>query len=642
MSELHESASADLTSWASLLRAMPIPAALVDVDGVVLAVNRWLDSPAEGDQLLLPDSPGASMRFGTNNTRWRVRPVDSDGAVLLATSEREDVGDHLLRKFFSSGDALFVVYDQKGRVIESNPAWESLLGYTSDEVFGMDSWTLLPEDDLTTRETTEQELRELGRSDPTFKMRTASGTFRLVQWNLHFDFSVGRCFGIGRDITEEERAATELQRRAYTDPLTGLSNRTQLTERLKHLLGTGSRPALLYCDLDQFKVVNDSLGHGAGDLLLAKLARRLDAARVGDGVLVARFGGDEFVVLLDNADAARAKHVAETLIRTLKRPFTVANRSIHASMSIGIAVTGLTSSTSADDLLGNADTAVYEAKRRGRGVAVLFDEQLRAATARRFEVEEGLRWALDNDAIETWYQPVVHLETGKIVGAEALVRWRDGETLRSPGEFLDVAEEASLMTEIGGHVISWALEVAAPLVASDPTFIMSINVSHNELVAAGYIEQLVFLAEENSVPSSNILIEITEQTAISTDSALPVLNDLRDLGFQIALDDFGTGYSSLAHLRVLPIDVVKIDRSFVSALNDDLVTRSLTQSLIDLGRALDLEIVMEGIETEAQSAAAQSLGGTIAQGYLFHRPMPAVELLELIDHSNASPQVDAA
>ncbi len=618
-----------LAAWASILRVLPIPAALVLPDGVVIDANRWLKVEPGETLLEYTEDPSSTLRFGTLGSRWRVRPLDEDGSVLLATGEREDAGDHLLRMFFSSGDSLFVVYDQEGRIIQSNAAWEELLGYSGEEIFGVDSWTLLPEDDLETRANVEQDLRTDGRSNPTFNMRRADGTYRLVQWNLHFDFTVGRCFGIGRDVTEENRATSELQRRATTDALTGLTNRTELTERLSQLLSEGASPALLYCDLDQFKVVNDSLGHGAGDNLLSKLGRRLDAVNVGDDVTVARFGGDEFVVLLDNADEARANHVAETFLRALKRPFTLANRQVHASMSIGMAVCDTTCSTSASDLLSRADTAVYEAKRQGRGRSVLFDEQLRAATARRFDVEVGLRSALLDGQIETWYQPIVELATGHICGAEALVRWRDGDNILTPGHFLDVAEEASLMSEIGSHVMNWALEVAAPLIDQDPHFIMSLNVSHNELIAAGYVHELRETAKSYGVPPENVLIEITEHTAISTDQALPLLNELREHGFKIALDDFGTGYSSLSHLRDLPIDVVKIDRSFVSALNDDLVTRSLTKSLIELSQALNLDVILEGVETLPQSAAAVSLGGTVAQGYLFHHPMPARELLEL-------------
>lgn len=619
----------DLAAWASILHVLPIPAALVSPDGAVIDANRWLKIEPGEPLLDRAEDPSSTLRFGALGSRWRVRPLNDDASVLLATGEREDAGDHLLRMFFSSGDSLFVVYDQEGRIIESNAAWEELLGYSGEEIFGVDSWTLLPEDDLETRAKVEHDLRTDGRSNPTFSMRGADGTYRLVRWNLHFDFTVGRCFGIGRDVTEEDRAASELQRRATTDALTGLPNRTELTERLAQLLRDGANPALLYCDLDQFKVVNDSLGHGAGDNLLSKLGGRLDAVNVGDDVTVARFGGDEFVVLLDNADEARANHVAETFLRALKRPFTIANRQVHASMSIGMAVCDTTGATSASDLLSHADTAVYEAKRQGRGRSVLFDEQLRATTARRFDVEVELRAALVEGSIETWYQPIVELATGRICGAEALVRWRDGDEVHAPGHFLDVAEEASLMSEIGSHVMQWALEVAGAVVDQDPQFIMSINVSHKELVAAGYVRELRETAQQYGVSPKNVLIEITEHTAISTDQALPLLNELSEHGFKIALDDFGTGYSSLAHLRDLPIDVVKIDRSFISALNHDLVTRSLTRSVIELSHALNLDVILEGIETVPQSAAAMSLGGTVAQGYLFHRPMPARDFLEL-------------
>lgn len=621
--------SSQMDAWSSMLSAMPIPAALVDINGRLLAVNRWLDGKP-GEQLLLPsDDPTSTMRFGVNDSRWRVRPVGQSETILLATGEREDAGDHLLRKFFSSNDALFVVYDQDGRVIESNTAWERLLGYSGDEVFGLDSWTLLPPDDVATRQAVEAELREHGRSDPTFLMRTSSGDYRLVQWNLHFDFSVGRCFGIGRDITEEEKQAAELERRAYTDELTGLANRTKLGERLDALVANGSAPALLYCDLDHFKVVNDSLGHTVGDLLLAGIAQRFtEALSPFDDVTIARFGGDEFVILIDDAEPAIALDTAEILLQALREPIDVAGRDLHAAMSVGIATCD--GGSGAHELINHADTAVYEAKRLGRGQPVLFDAELQERAERRFHVEDGLRQAIRNDGIQAVFHPIVEIHTRKIVGAEALVRWtnEEGETM-NPAEFLDVAEEASLGREIGAVVVEQALDFASAATSTFPDFWISVNTTQAELLTDGFAQRLTAKAESVGLPPSQVIIEIVESAVISTDLALPVLELLQQQGFRIALDDFGTGFSSLAHLRDLPIDIVKVGRSFVSTLHEDPIAYALTESLIDLAESLGLTIVMEGIETAEEEHAVTQIGGSLAQGYRYYKPMSGESLLDL-------------
>jgi len=289
-------------AWAAVVGALPVPAALVDEAGAVLAGNRWL-GVEDGATLLRHNADVApGLAFGADGaTRWRVRPLDnadaSDAAVLLATAERLHASDHLLRRFFSSGESLFVVYDQAGRIVESNKAWENLLGYSADEVFGLDSWTLLPPDDLTTRAQVEADLRDHGRAEPVFQMRRSDGSFRLVKWALHFDTTVGRCFGIGRDITDEDRIAQELHRRATTDELTGLANRATFVEALSEALADGALPSVMFMDLDNFKVINDSLGHHAGDILLAALGRRLDNLAESEDSLVGRLGGDEFVVM---------------------------------------------------------------------------------------------------------------------------------------------------------------------------------------------------------------------------------------------------------------------------------------------------------------------------------------------------------
>lgn len=622
-----------LESWTAILKALPIPAALVDAAGFVIAQNRWIDAQP-GDPLITPadEAVAPGLAFGVDSTsRWRVRPLDDEATVLLATGEREDAGDHLLRKFFSSGDALFVVYDQAGRIIESNAAWENLLGYNHDEIFGLDSWTLLPPDDDQTRDTVELQLRQFGRCEPVFEMRASDGSYRLVQWALHFDTTVGRCFGIGRDITESDKQTAELERRAYTDELTGLANRAKFLQELKSWFTLSNTPAVLFCDLDHFKVINDSLGHRTGDQLLSQLATRLSMLTASEDSLVARLGGDEFVILLGNADRVRAVATAQEVMAAMVQPFEISGRPVHATMSIGITVADESGVLSADALLSEADTAAYKAKNLGRNRFVMFDEELRAAVDRRFNVEEGLHYAIENDKLEVHYQPIVNLAGGGIVGVEALIRWRtEDDQLIGPGGFLDVAEEAGLMPQIGRFVMKRAAKLGAEFAAAGRELTVSVNVDGQDLADPGFVERTLSTLTATGMSPYNLLLEITESAVHNTEASLPLLRDLRAEGIRIGLDDFGTGFSSLAHLRELPIDVVKVDRSFVADLIDDNVTKAVTASLVSLCGALGLKVVLEGIETTEHASAVEKIGGTMAQGYLFYRPMPEEDLKKLL------------
>lgn len=626
--------SDDLGAWSAVVDVLPIPAALVNRSGQVLARNRWLEVDV-GDELLKhePHSKVTTLWAGVYGGRWRARPIDDDGDVLLATQERADAGDHLLRRFFSTGEALFVVYDQAGTIIESNSACEQLLGYSTQDLLGTNSWRLVPDDEQHIREDVERELREHGRAETCYGMRAADGTYRQIHWTLQFDISVGRCFGIGRDVTEEDKVTAELERRAYHDELTGVANRARLLDHLGEVLDAGGTPSLLFCDLDRFKVVNDSLGHVAGDDVLRQLAHRLDALDLGPDALVARFGGDEFIVMLDDGGEARARLVAARLLDSLERPFETLGRVVHITMSIGICFQNTTMPRTADEMVRDADRAAYEAKSLGRKRSVIFDEGLRDAAERRFEVEEGLRQAFDRGEIIAHFQPIVAVPSGIIVGAEALVRWQTADELILPGEFLDVAEDAGLLPRVSQVVIGASVAAAQRLAASGRPIQMSINVSDPELKVHGFADDLINRVERAGLQPDMFLIEITESIVLATDPAIEVLGRLRTAGFRIALDDFGTGFSSLAHLRELPIDVVKVDRSFVADLVDDDVTLAVTTSLVSLCNALKLDVIMEGIETQDQATAVEKIGGELAQGFLYHHPMPILELESLVKSS---------
>ncbi len=663
--------------WSELLHNLPIPAALLEEDGVILTGNRWLDA-SNGEVLITPtvDSPVAmamaaalhhppapeshnnahlspGLHYGVDgSSRWRLRQLGHHAGrnILVATRASDESGDHVLRRFFSAGPWLFVAYDQWGRIIEYNSAWTKLLGYSTEELFGMDSWTLLADESAGLRPKIEADLREVGRSEPAFKMLKKDGGELEVQWTLYYDTELGRSFGLGRDVTLERLLTDQLEHQATTDDLTGLPNRTRLLEQLEQWWSDGYRPTVFFCDLDHFKIVNDSLGHQAGDELLAELGRRLSTLVEEDKIMVGRMGGDEFVAIVKSATVSEAEALGQRIIDLVGQMFIVAGQPAHIGVSVGISLGARTQTISnADDnvrgkqhtpsrqaasVLDEADTAAYRAKQAGRNRISVYDAEMRATADRRLTVEVGLRQALEDDRIEARYQPIVNVTNRTIVGVESLIRWRqeDGR-LAPPNDFLDVAQEAGLLPELGLRMLEKATSLGGRTAAAGKPLTISVNLSAVELSYSNLVERVRLALETSRLEPEHLLLEITETAVLRTEATLPVLWDLQSTGVRIGLDDFGTGFSSLAHLRELPIDVVKIDRSFVNSIVDDEVTRQLTASLVGLCDALALEVILEGVETIEQAEAVERLGGILAQGYLYHQPMSEAELLSLLELS---------
>jgi diguanylate cyclase (GGDEF)-like protein/PAS domain S-box-containing protein len=617
-----------LAAWSEVVRALPTPAALVDLEGRVVTPSRWLELD-EGEPLVqLGDEHEGIVLAVDGETKWRVRPVRAGGDVCLATPEQFGTGDYILRRFFAGTDKLYVVYDQIGRAIEWNSAWTRILGYSDDEMTGIESWKLLAPDDLEMRSVVEKELRTRGRSEPSWRMRAADGSYRVIQWLLLFDPTVGRCFGVGTDVSDVTKTSNaELHRRAYTDDLTGLASRTRIIAELDGHLRNDAVPAVLFCDLDQFKVVNDSLGHAVGDRLLAALGERLSSMLDRPDVMVGRLGGDEFAVVIGDGGLEAAERAAEQAFEAISREFAVVGRSVKVGMSVGICVADPEAPQGADVMFERADMAVYKAKEDGRNRSVVYGPELQQRVDRRFELEAALRRGLDRKEFEPWFQPIMNIGTNQIVGVEALLRWRrDGTEAISPDAFHDVAIETGLITPIGKQVIDRALSDFGTMGSLQNEIWLTLNVSARELADDGFTEWFVDRVGAAGLRPSQVVIEITESVAIEEHALSDQLTILRALGFRIALDDFGTGHSSLAHLRTLPIDMVKIDRSFVADLVDDHTTGALTRSVVDLCRALHLSVIFEGVETQAESAAVVQSGGEYAQGFLFSRPLPVTEL----------------
>jgi diguanylate cyclase (GGDEF)-like protein len=449
---------------------------------------------------------------------------------------------------------------------------------------------------------------------------------------------VGRVWSF-RDVTDHHRLLAELEHQAFHDSLTGLANRSLLRNRLDNALSrsqrNGAPVAVLFCDLDGFKMINDTLGHDIGDLLLVEVGRRFDAS-LRDGDTVARFGGDEFAIILDGTGSLDAVDTANRVLESLREPFQLGGREIDIRASIGVADCS-TGSREADALICQADIAMYSAKSTGRDRVVRFEPQMQTSLSARHALHGDLRQAVrDNGELTLHYQPVFDLNGGLAVAAEALVRWnhpRRGAI--PPDEFIPVAEEMGLIGEIGRFVLREACQHAMhwrslPGVGE---LTVAVNVSSYQLCDNRFVAEVNASLLDSGLPASGLILELTESALLSDTARVHHrLARLRELGVRIAIDDFGTGYSSLAYLRRLPIDILKIDRSFVSELGaaSSEQARSLIRSIVNLGHDFGLTVVAEGIETQNELDDVRASGCDLAQGYFLAMPALPEQVEDLL------------
>jgi diguanylate cyclase (GGDEF)-like protein len=464
------------------------------------------------------------------------------------------------------------------------------------------------------------------------------GTFDTDDLELFVAFAAQTSVAV-----QNTRLGHRLRQQAFHDTLTDLANRALFMDRLEHALTRRERHdeslAVMFLDLDDFKEINDSLGHVAGDELLARVADRLKLVlRASD--TAARFGGDEFAILVEEtADPEDTIRVAERVVSVFKPRFVVAGREVTISASVGVAVTA-SRDISAEALVGQADVAMYRAKVKGKDTYEIFEPGMQDVVARRLEVRTDLERAIDRHELLVLYQPIVDITTSTPVGVEALVRWRHprwGMVL--PSEFIGIAEETGMIRELGLYVLEeacrqwqeWQVELI-----DEPGFTVSVNVSPRQLRDPGFVTEVWRVLTRAGLPPSHLTLEITESFMVDDpESARARLHELKALGVRISMDDFGTGYSSLASLQDLPLDVLKIDKLFVDHVAEDPRRTAFAQAIIRMGKTLGLGLIAEGVETAEQAERLQSLGCRLAQGFYFSRPVPADEIQRMLHASHA-------
>ena len=536
---------------------------------------------------------------------------------------------------------MIAIVNPDGTLRYASPASTQLMGYAQEDSAGTSPWDYVHPDDNRAVSTHVASLLSAPGNVVRFECRArhSNGSWRHVEvigTNLVDDPSVRGFVFNSRDVTDRKEAEEQLALHAYHDILTGLPNRALFLDRLRMALARTRRRsgsvAVLFLDIDRFQVINDSLGHSAGDQLLVSAAHRLESTlRPAD--TVARFGGDEFTVLCEDVTSELEPiAIAERIARALAEPFAVDDREVFLTSSIGIAVAP-DDKSDAESLLRDADAAMYRAKERGRARFEVFDEAMRQRAMDRLEIANALPRAVERAELCLYYQPIIDLRDGDIIGVEALLRWERAGEMWLPEAFVPLAEETGLIVPIGEWVLAEACRQLGEWQRKydlAPTFSMSVNLSAGQLGQPRLTQALELALRDVPEPSA-LWLELTESALVADQgAAIATLRGFKARGVSLSVDDFGTGYSSLSYLNRLPIDALKVDRSFVHGLDLDPGDQAIAKAVVGLAHSLGLGAVAEGVETTAQLVELRSLGCDGAQGFLFSRPLPPAGIEELL------------
>ncbi|NMG31623.1 EAL domain-containing protein [Aromatoleum evansii] len=598
--------------------------------GALRLVSRERDAFQEEELRLLVELAG-DVAYGIAMQR-----------AALARRAAEDRLRLFERAIESSANGIIIsdVSQSDNPIVYANPAFGRITGYAEEEVLGRNARFLLGHDTdqcevaelrqaLRERREAQLVLRNYRRDGALFWNELSVAPVKNGGVTTHF-------VSVINDISRRKRYQEQFEHLANHDALTGVANRNLLNDRLQqaiiHAERNGHVTATLLLDLDRFKHVNDSLGHGVGDQVLQEIAHRLKTC-VREGDTVARLGADEFVVVLvDIAQEYDVASIVEKVRDALSVPLAAAGQEIFPSASIGVSVFAR-DGQSGEELLKNADIAMHRAKEQGGGSVCFFAQEMQVCASRRLSLEARLRRAIERDEFILHYQPQVELDSGRIVGAEALVRWRTAEgEIVSPAEFIPVAEESGLIEAIGRHVLNQAVcEASTWEAAGLPPLSVAVNLSARQFADRGLARIVGDELQAVGLDAGRLNLEITESMVMGdAERAVATLHQFKDMGVTLSLDDFGTGYSSLAYLKRFPIDHLKIDRSFVHDVTSNRDDASIIAAIIAMARSMNLQVIAEGVETEAQLRYLRHLRCDALQGFLFSRPLPAADFVRLV------------
>lgn len=565
------------------------------------------------------------------------KPVAIQG-IARDISDRKKAEAERDRLYNFSNDLLATIaFD--GTLLHINPAWEKILGYQTSELLGKSLNDITHDDDQAKNLTEAKKLKKGHSISYESRLICEDGSFRWISWNATPLASEQISYVVGRNITERKIAERVLEHNALFDTLTNLPNRTQFMNHLQKAIqqyeeDSANGFAMLFLDLDRFKIINDGLGHLIGDKLLIAIADRIRAVlRPGD--IVARLGGDEFTLLMHNVKhVSDATIVAERIQKHLSNPFKLDNYEVFTSASIGIIVSDETKRTP-EDFLRDADSAMYRAKDSGKARYEIFDQAMYTHNMNLLQVETDLRKAIDRNEFRVFYQPIVCLETGELKEFEALIRWEHPQYgLVSPIEFVGIAEETGLIIQIGEWILEEACrqtKVWQKLLPFQENLSISVNLSSKQLMHPSLISQVKNVLEKTKLDPRYLKLEVTESIVMeNAETASNVLNELTSLGISISTDDFGTGYSSLSYLHQFPFKRIKIDRSFIGKMDTDVKSEAIVRTILMLAENLGFEVVAEGIENINQLKKLQTLGCAYGQGYLFSKPVSEPDAATLL------------
>ncbi len=568
--------------------------------------------------------------------------VAIQGIIQDVTAQREaEENLHLYADVFHSSGESILITDKDNNIIATNTAFTESTGYTLADLHGKNPKVLA--DGKTPRSVYENmwsELNTKGYWQGELNGRKKNGEVYPKWMSLSASYGeageVLNYIASFADISERKADQERIHYLAHHDALTGLINRFSLEERLSQAIHTAERNktqlALIFIDMDRFKLINDTLGHAAGDDLLIEVANRLKQS-VRESDIVARLGGDEFVIVLTEIkDSLSAAPIARSIIKKLGELYIINNQNVFSSPSMGISLFP-SDAYDADSLLKNADSAMYHAKEQGRNNYQFFTESLNTDANDRLKLENDLRFAIENNQFVLFYQPQMCCVEKNFCGVEALVRWvHPQQGMIAPDKFIPIAEETRLIIPLG----MWVLEEACRQLSEwkkqyNKPIKMAVNISAQQLQDSELVEKIKFLIDKYAIQNGELELEITESTAMrNPDEAILVLRKIRDLGVELAIDDFGTGYSSLAYLKLLPIDTLKLDRTFVSDLEFDNDDAEISAAALALAHNLGLSVVAEGVETEAQEKFLMEHKCETLQGFYFSKPLPASEVEKII------------